>query len=648
MSEEVKELPEFQEILRLNNIIKTISSINQLLVISKDEKELCRKICKSLVQIKGHKLIWLGLKEFKGIEIAPIAIDGTEKDFVNVVKNSFHKYSFNKGPTGEALKTGKPFLIRNLKNEKIVPWGKAALKKGFLSAVILPLKYYDEVIGMLHIYSNLENGFPDEEVKFLSGVANDISMGIKNLRNEKEIIASEKRFKELIYQLPEMIFETDLRGNITFANDNAFDSFGYDENDLNKGLNILQLVTAGDIKRAIFDFKKTLKGEDKELLEYAALRKDKSTFPMLVKANLLTDDKKKKKGARGIAIDLSERKEMEKKLDISGSLYKTVFEHAGIAKVIIKADTYITMANIEFEKLSGYKKEEVENKLTFAKFVHKDELQKIKNYHNLRRLKPGSAPDRYEARFVDRENNVKNVIVNCSMLPGPKKSLVSFLDITDRKTMEDKLSESCQKLQNVLDEVINIVIFIIEIRDPYTAGHQRRVSALSIAIAEDIALSEDKIKRLKIAADIHDIGKIYVPIELLSKPGKIDEHEFAIIKNHSKNGYQMLKNIDFGFPIADIIFQHHERIDGSGYPQGLKDKDILIEAKIIAVADVVEAITSHRPYRSAYDIKAAIEEIKKNKGILYDPQVVDSCIKLFKRKNFRFSQIDAATQYPPP
>lgn len=636
-----KEVSEIQEILKLNNIIRTISKINQLFVVCKDEKEFCEKICSVLVQMKGHKLVWLGLKENKYSEITPIAIEGVEKDLVKNIRDLWHKHSFNRGPAGKALKDGKPFIIGNLKKEKrFVQWDKIVVKKGFLSSAILPLNLAEEVIGALYIYSDIENGFPDKEVKFLNKVAGDISIGIRNLRNEKELIASEKRFRQLIYQLPEMIFETDLKGNITFANDNAFAGFGYDENDLNKGINFLQLVAPSEIKKVMNDYKGGLKGENIGLVEYTALRKDKSTFPIIVKANLLTDGKGKKKGIRGIAIDLSEQKEMAEKLKLSESIYKTIFDHAGLAKIIINGNTTIVMANTEFEKLSGYKKEEIENKLSFIKFVHKGDIERLKNYHYLRRLNPNSAPDTYEAIFVDRKNNVKDVLVKVSMIPNTKESLVSILDVSDRKIMENNLKESYCKLQNTLDEIINIIRFIVELRDPYTAGHQKRVSKLSVAIANDMCLSEEIIEGLKIAADIHDIGKIYVPIEFLCKPGKINDYEYEIIKSHCKYGYEILKKIEFKWPISDIIFQHHERINGSGYPQGLKDKDILIEAKIIAVADVVEAIISHRPYRPGYDINTAIAEIKKNKGVLYDPKVVDSCIKLFKRKKFSFQTME--------
>jgi len=193
-----------------------------------------------------------------------------------------------------------------------------------------------------------------------------------------------------------------------------------------------------------------------------------------------------------------------------------------------------------------------------------------------------------------------------------------------------------QELHKTYLSTINAIAKIVEIRDPYTAGHQQRVSQLTTAIAKELNLSPDKIEGIRIASLVHDIGKISVPTEILSKSTTLSGIEFSLIKEHSRIGYDILKAIDFSYPVANIVLQHHERLDGSGYPKGLKGDQILLEAKIMGVADVVEAMSSHRPYRPALGIDAALEEISKNKGILYDSEVVDACLKLFKEKGFKF------------
>jgi response regulator RpfG family c-di-GMP phosphodiesterase len=215
-------------------------------------------------------------------------------------------------------------------------------------------------------------------------------------------------------------------------------------------------------------------------------------------------------------------------------------------------------------------------------------------------------------------------------------SVFVFRDITQRKLSEAELKRSWDRLQKALAGTIEAMALTIEMRDPYTAGHQRRVGKLSCAIAKEMALPAGQLEGIQMAADIHDIGKIYIPAEILSKPGQLTDIEYSIIKTHPQVGYDILKSIEFPWPLAEIVYQHHERLNGSGYPRGLSGENILLEARIMCVADVVEAMSSHRPYRPAHGIDKALDEILKNRGLLYDARVVDICIMLFKEKNFSF------------
>ncbi len=204
---------------------------------------------------------------------------------------------------------------------------------------------------------------------------------------------------------------------------------------------------------------------------------------------------------------------------------------------------------------------------------------------------------------------------------------------------EKERKQTFAKLQKSLEGTINALASAMDKRDPYTAGHQQRVAKLARVIAEEMGLSKDEIHGIRIAGMIHDIGKISVPAEILVRPGRLTDIEFSIIKTHSQVGYDILKDIDFPWPVAEIVLQHHERMDGSGYPQGLSGEKIILGARLMAVADVVEAMSSHRPYRPAFPVEKALEEISQNRGILYDAEVVDTCLKLFKEKRFRFDKI---------
>jgi len=211
-------------------------------------------------------------------------------------------------------------------------------------------------------------------------------------------------------------------------------------------------------------------------------------------------------------------------------------------------------------------------------------------------------------------------------------------DITELKKGEEELQRSFEKLNKTLQGTIHTLALTVEMRDPYIAGHQRRVTQLACAIAKEMGLAEEQINALRFTGIIHDTGKINVPAEILSKPGRLNEFEFGMIKAHPQLGHDILKGMNFPWPIAKIILQHHERMNGSGYPQGLSGKDIMLEARILGVADVIEAMTSHRPYREALGIDKALEEISQNRSILYDSRVVDVCLKLFNEKRFEFKK----------
>jgi len=207
-------------------------------------------------------------------------------------------------------------------------------------------------------------------------------------------------------------------------------------------------------------------------------------------------------------------------------------------------------------------------------------------------------------------------------------------DISERKRNEEKTASYVKQLEESLTSIVEAITVISEMRDPYTVGHERRVADIAVAIGAELGLSENTLEGLHVAGHLHDVGKMIVPSEILSKPGKLSPIEYQLIKTHAQSGYDVLKGIKFPWPVALVALQHHERMDGSGYPQNLKNDEILLEARIMAVADVVEAMSSHRPYRAGLGITAALEEIENGRGTRYDPNVVTACLRLFRVKGF--------------
>ncbi len=327
------------------------------------------------------------------------------------------------------------------------------------------------------------------------------------------------------------------------------------------------------------------------------------------------------------------------------SLIDDVIESSNVGIFILDSDFKVVWINGATESIFGLDREEV---------IGKDKRRLVKD----RIMHMFDDPEGFaEKVLATYDNNTYVENFECHILPGTnreerwlehwsqpiKKGLFAggriehYYDITRRKKAEQALERSRSKLRDLikrlgktLEQVILAFASAVEKRDPYTAGHQRRVAQLALAIGKKMGLSRNQCRGIYFAGLIHDIGKISIPAEVLNRPGKLERAEMGLIKSHPLVGYEILKDIEFPWPISDIVLQHHERLDGSGYPRGLKNGDILLEARIIAVADVVEAMASHRPYRPALGVEVALEEIKKGKGILYDPQVVEACIEVFK------------------
>jgi len=211
-------------------------------------------------------------------------------------------------------------------------------------------------------------------------------------------------------------------------------------------------------------------------------------------------------------------------------------------------------------------------------------------------------------------------------------------EIADRKRAEQQLQQTLDSLRKAISSTIRVIVAAVEARDPYTAGHQLRMSDVARAIAREMGLSQDKTESIRMVGSIHDLGKLSIPAEILMKPTTLSELEFALVKEHARHGFDMLRDVESPWPLAEMVYQHHERMDGSGYPRNLKGNDILPEARILAVADVVESMASHRPYRPALGLDAALQEIEREQGKLYDDTVAAACLRLFREKHFQFAR----------
>jgi PAS domain S-box-containing protein/putative nucleotidyltransferase with HDIG domain len=341
-----------------------------------------------------------------------------------------------------------------------------------------------------------------------------------------------------------------------------------------------------------------------------------------------------------VAIEMALYKhKLEKRLRESEERYRTLHTNipVGVFRSYAEPGWYLISANPALAGMFGYDKPEDMTDVRIGDFyLHPEEWKQSIDVIN-----STGAVDGFEVEFKRADGTLFWGSLSARAFENPEGRIVYFdgvlENITDRKQVELALQESLEKLQKSLYGTVYAISRIVETRDPYTSGHQARVAELARAIAGKLNLSKEQSELIYMAAIVHDVGKVSVPSEVLNKPSALTELEWDLIKTHPEVGCNILENVEFPWPVTEVVLQHHERLNGSGYPRGLGGEDIMLEARILSLADVVEAMSSHRPYRPELGIDKALEEISDNKGVLYDNEVVNVCVNLFKRDGFSFT-----------
>jgi len=326
------------------------------------------------------------------------------------------------------------------------------------------------------------------------------------------------------------------------------------------------------------------------------------------------------------------------KIKESEARFRSLSENAPDIIYTLGINGEFTYINPAIENILGYRPEEIIGKY-FVDITRKEDIAKyVKSYKQVRDQKQTIKED--IGILLHKDGTERYFSISGAPNFDSEGNFIglvgTFKNMTEIRRSEMELKRSFEKLQSAMSSTINAISMIVESRDPYTAGHQRRVAKLAVAIAEKLGLSEDRIELIRMGSLIHDIGKIYIPSSILTKPSKLGDLEFAMMRTHPTVGYEILNKVDFIPVIVDIVYQHHERMDGSGYPLGISGDEIFLESRIVAVADTVEAMASNRPYRPARGTAIALEEIKKQRGSALDAGVVDACLKLFEEQDFNF------------
>jgi len=469
---------------------------------------------------------------------------------------------------------------------------------------------------------------------YLMGIFRDIT---DRKEAEHKIRESEERFRVVFERSTVGMSLTRLDGSFLRVNKAFSDMLGYKIEEL-QGVNFEAITHPDDVTESREHICPLIVGEKTMCrFEKRYLHKNGSIVWADVGTTLLRDAQGTPLHLITSITDITERKDADAALRKSELLFRRVFKDHTAVKLIIDPDTGdILDANRAAADFYGWPyKQLTRMKIQDINTLPPEDIEKeMKKARENKRI-------HFEFRHRRADGSIRDVGVFSSKIKGNKKDLLHSIvfDITPRKQAEATLHDTLDRLRNAINTTIQVIVSTVEARDPYTAGHQARTADLARSIATEMGLHKDKIEGIRIAGSIHDIGKLSVPAEILAKPGKLTEMEFGLIKEHPTRGCEILKNIDSPWPLSEIVYQHHEHMDGSGYPRNLKGDEILIEARILAVADVVEAMASHRPYRPALGIDATLQEIENNRGVLYDADVADACLKLFREKGYTLKTI---------
>jgi PAS domain S-box-containing protein/putative nucleotidyltransferase with HDIG domain len=546
-----------------------------------------------------------------------------------------------KGLTEYVIRTGKPLLCDDATDQELRRGGEVELV-GAPSAIWLgvPLNVEKKTIGAMVVqhYSD-PKAYGRRELRMFEYVSSQVAKSIERKQAEKAVKREWEKLQQYLSIAEVMLLVLDNEGRIVMINRKGCRILEYQEQEL-VGRNWFGVCVKPEGReevRHVFDEIMAGRVEQQEYHENAILTRSGQERFIAWHNTLVKDEAGRITGTLSSGEDITERRQAERALAESEELYRRLI--AAIPDMIIRTDLKgnILFANEVAVRSGGFSSAASLRGQNIFSFVAPEDAERAIS----------SAKNMFEKRIGPQEINLilngngRNLFeINGGVLRDvnhiPYGMVFLCRDVAQRKKAETDLQESVQKLRSTLKEAIDSLASAIEMRDPYTAGHQDRVTKLASAVAAEMGLAPDRIEAIQVAGIIHDIGKLYVPAEILSKPTKLSELEYAMIKMHAQVGFTILSKIDFPWPIAQIVHQHHEAINGSGYPQGLMGKDILLEAKILCVADVVEAMSSHRPYRPALGTPSALEEIAQKRGILYDREVVDACLRLFSEKKFKF------------
>jgi len=677
----------------LNAVLHAIRNVNQLITREKDRDRLLQETCLILTETRGFQCIWIvNLAPDGRVEVT--AESGIGTAFAGV------RAQIERGKLPEccqrALASETPIVIPNpVANCTACP---VAPQYRDTAGMAVAMRHEGKAYGVLVAAIPVDMADDVNELSLFCEVAGDLAFALHNIeldkqhrRGEEALRDSEARYRVLFETSADGILIADIETKaFKFANPALCRMLGYTEDEL-RTMGVADIHPKEAFPKIVVEFDAQARGDKTLALNIPCLRKDGTIlYAEINSTHIIIDGRLCNVG---FFRDITERKQAEVILNKLNRSLRILSECNGclvrandekdffndvcqiirkdeeysmvwiglldaVEKDIVRPAAYAGLEPVDYESVKIDLADPDVCYTMLRSVMTTGELQKRQNIAGdcqpcFGPPWPANRPCRSIISlplFFDKRTMGALTIYSSHADTFDDDKTKLLLELAEdiafgisalrtgvkQKKAEEQIKINLKKTENALEGTVMALAATSETRDPYTAGHQRRVTQLACAIAQEMGLPQDRINGIRVAGLLHDIGKINIPSEILTKPSKLSDVEFAIIKIHPKAAYDIIKSVDFPWPVARFIIQHHEKLNGSGYPSGLKGDEILMESRILCVADIVEAMSSHRPYRPALGIDVALEDMLANKGVLYDPVVVDSCVKLFREKGFKF------------
>lgn len=647
VGESVERMQADQQVRRLTYLYDMLSATNRAIVRCRSEQELLEQVFQALVQHSSFPLLFIATTQSGGFPFRVVHAHGIEPDMLERLHVELQDPDCEITRSVAELQQGQVVLQSLLWQGPQTQWLDHLARHQLNERALLPLVCEGRLVGVVALFARGPGTFDQAESKLLDEMVADMAFALNSLTVEARRAAaearaemSESRFREVFEESPAPMQITSLAtGNMRAINRAHQQWLGYALEDIaNTELWGRQVYPDPKVRQQLMSLWQQSINDARrsgDVVHSPELRlscKDGSERIAKGTMSLAGDD------AILAWTDLTEIRRSEQALRESEQHFRTMIEQT-VLGIYVRRDGRFVYVNPRYCEMSGWSREELLGQEVW-RFTTADP-ENVRRIHDAwDRLAAGEHSVHYNVPLLCKSGELRELALHASSIrwDDAAATIVMAEDVTERQQAEAKIASYVKQLETSMRGTLQAVSNMIDQRDPYTAGHERRVGLIAGAIAREMGWPEERCDILEMVGLVHDIGKIGVPAEILTKPGRLTDLEMRLVREHAQIGYEILKDVAFPFPVADVIRQHHERLDGSGYPQGLKGDAILPEAKVLAVADVIESIASHRPYRPARGLDAALDELERGRGTHYDPDVIDAFSRLLHDKGYTLPQ----------